>query len=337
MQKQRIGFIDVMKGITILCVILGHCFAPYGLKTIIYSFHVPCFFLLSGFFWKSQPVWKRFKHLIVPYLITSIVMLLITLVNQVIIQTGGLYGQPSSGIIWEWLAKTIFGSPNDLITGNIWGIGQIGPIWFFEALFWADIEMEFIMRIRSESLQMVTIFFVVLLSYIISRFIWLPFNILNGLSAVIFVFAGKKLSAINNIEKFVDNYKFVLCAVTVSLVTLICYHAVGKDLSLSRIDYPLYGFDVLGAFSGSYIIAYISRVICKIFKYIEKILRLIGQSTLEILSFHTIDIECLSKYIVLNGMVVTVLFRIMFPVVLGVLFHIVFFKFKEVNKRRVKV
>ena len=45
----RIDEIDVMRGIGILLVVIGHVF-PAGKRvhTFIYSFHMPLFFIISG-------------------------------------------------------------------------------------------------------------------------------------------------------------------------------------------------------------------------------------------------------------------------------------------------
>ena len=53
--SKRINYIDIAKGLAIICVIIGHTFAKYDkldrlVITFIYSFHVPLFFILSGFF-----------------------------------------------------------------------------------------------------------------------------------------------------------------------------------------------------------------------------------------------------------------------------------------------
>lgn len=54
-QKQRrITFVDYAKGITILFVIIGHLNnVPPDLRMKIFSFHVPLFFLTSGYFIKN--------------------------------------------------------------------------------------------------------------------------------------------------------------------------------------------------------------------------------------------------------------------------------------------
>ncbi|MDD3416394.1 MAG: acyltransferase family protein [Lachnospiraceae bacterium] len=62
-QTKRIQWIDEMKGFLILCVVLGHIADGYlkantfpeialvlrNLNNVIYSFHMPLFFLVSGF------------------------------------------------------------------------------------------------------------------------------------------------------------------------------------------------------------------------------------------------------------------------------------------------
>lgn len=54
---KRLNFIDVAKGIGIILVVLGHCLAYENqnkLFMMIYSFHMPFFFFLSGFLFKDK-------------------------------------------------------------------------------------------------------------------------------------------------------------------------------------------------------------------------------------------------------------------------------------------
>lgn len=76
--KQRIGYIDVAKGIGILLVAMAHTglslVAPY-LHKLIYSFHMPLFFFLSGYFFDAGLPFlallkKRFNAVLKPYLFT---------------------------------------------------------------------------------------------------------------------------------------------------------------------------------------------------------------------------------------------------------------------------
>jgi fucose 4-O-acetylase-like acetyltransferase len=84
---QRIAYIDVAKGIGILLVALAHAdvsiFSPY-LHKFIYSFHMPLFFFLSGYFFNPEtPFWKllkrRFNSVLKPYLFTIFLIYIVSL------------------------------------------------------------------------------------------------------------------------------------------------------------------------------------------------------------------------------------------------------------------
>ena len=55
MGNSRSNVIDVFKGLGILLVILGHAWGvPNILQKLIYSFHMPAFFILSGYFFRVE-------------------------------------------------------------------------------------------------------------------------------------------------------------------------------------------------------------------------------------------------------------------------------------------
>lgn len=74
----RWQYIDALRALSVYCIVLTHCF-PNGeeffLRKIIYIFHVPLFFLVSGYLLKSdqsksfgEVVRERFKSIMVPYI-----------------------------------------------------------------------------------------------------------------------------------------------------------------------------------------------------------------------------------------------------------------------------
>lgn len=75
---QRDVLIDITKGLGILLVVLAHTYSG-GLQDIIYYFHMPLFFVLTGCaltYSKTNDIkWKRlFKGILVPYLVFSLFM-----------------------------------------------------------------------------------------------------------------------------------------------------------------------------------------------------------------------------------------------------------------------
>ena len=47
--KKRIDWLDIAKGIAIICTIIGHSFGKNRIGVFIFSFHMPIFFILSGY------------------------------------------------------------------------------------------------------------------------------------------------------------------------------------------------------------------------------------------------------------------------------------------------
>lgn len=115
---QRINWIDWAKSICMFLVILGHTHIDDSgiiLKKIIYTFHMPLFFYVSGLLCKNQLSKKTFirdvKFIIIPYLFFGILGIIIP------------YPKPLSDIP-PYLHNLFFGFDS-----------SIGAIWFLPAIF----------------------------------------------------------------------------------------------------------------------------------------------------------------------------------------------------------
>ena len=95
MPKERLLYIDLIKFVAIFCVIWGHCiqylsndinFLENIVFKFIYSFHMPLFMAISGFFFNSclklsflQLIKKKFYQLILPCISWSLIYTIIQL------------------------------------------------------------------------------------------------------------------------------------------------------------------------------------------------------------------------------------------------------------------
>jgi fucose 4-O-acetylase-like acetyltransferase len=101
--KQRLLFIDALKGIAILLVVLGHSFGGVDLLShdknnvyitlynFIYGFHMPLFFFISGYLFNFKKylnhfnglATSRFMSLILPYICFSLLLvLMVSILNR---------------------------------------------------------------------------------------------------------------------------------------------------------------------------------------------------------------------------------------------------------------
>lgn len=80
MQKTRIKYIDMLKALAIILVILGHMsYTPSRVKLLLYIFHIPLFFFLSGLVFsieKYSTFWSFFKRkvktIVIPFFLLNI-------------------------------------------------------------------------------------------------------------------------------------------------------------------------------------------------------------------------------------------------------------------------
>lgn len=76
-KKERLDYLDVVKGFSIILVVLGHIYFRESLiSKYIYSFHVPVFFIVTGMLLKyknenniKKVLINRFKGIMIPYFI----------------------------------------------------------------------------------------------------------------------------------------------------------------------------------------------------------------------------------------------------------------------------
>ena len=92
---KRLRYIDIAKGMAILCMVLGHTYSIQDKPFIfvwIYSFHMPLFFITSGILYRikksgeekySNLIQKKIKTLLIPYLIwNTIYQIFISILNS---------------------------------------------------------------------------------------------------------------------------------------------------------------------------------------------------------------------------------------------------------------
>lgn len=91
--NKRLNWLDYMKGIGIILVIIGHGFTrEYSILTLVFSFHLALFFIVSGMTIKSTtfnlPVHKilvkYIKSIIVPYYILGFFVLLVEIFKNIL-------------------------------------------------------------------------------------------------------------------------------------------------------------------------------------------------------------------------------------------------------------
>lgn len=80
--KNRVVWIDWFKAILIILVVMGHTKLNGYERTWIYGFHMPAFFVISGYLYKQRNWWKTLKGIAIPIGTFSLIRLLIYIVSN---------------------------------------------------------------------------------------------------------------------------------------------------------------------------------------------------------------------------------------------------------------
>lgn len=249
MMSSRIAYIDYAKAIAIILMVLGHCYwkdsVPY-LSSAIYSFHMPLFFIMSGYFIKPLNIQKGLikyaRCYLWPYMVTCLVTLILIVIVDVI--------NGNDLQLQNWLLRSFFASGSDKGTELFASTPIVGPLWFLFALFWSALIYSYLKnRFSGFDLLASVIFMFVLVQMSIAK-IRLPFSVQAGFSSVLFLYVGDMLRRSNVIGSIFKERKFVFMAL--SFVWCICI--LCGSVSVSHCVYGLGLISVIGAIAGSILI-----------------------------------------------------------------------------------
>lgn len=277
--SKRITFLDTAKGIGMICVILGHM-GNASINSIVFSFHMPLFFLLSGYFISRRKEWGELipvkaRHLIIPYLFTGIAVTLISIPKAIVIH------KDPALVAWHWFTAMLYGSGS--LKSYFFHIEPLGAVWFLLAMFWALIIYNWIIGKKYSWLFVILSFAI---GYGVTQILYLPWSILSGMVAVLFVYIGH-LSRTGGVLSCLHG-KYLLIALVVWLLTRWLNH--GYSLSLVRNYFYNIPLDVLGSMAGSFLVIYVAKQSIKV-PYVGRYLTWFGRYSLIVLCFHLIELN----------------------------------------------
>lgn len=189
--KNRIEWIDNLKGFGIILMVWGHFYPPLGIKEWIYSFHMPLFFFLSGYLRNKRSINQTFKQksstILKPYLIAAAWSFPI-----------GFIRDPLFGISSSFL---------DHIKQFLFWDGTVGwnsPIWFLLVLFLVEVTYVAVDNFKLNTTISVLIIWILGL-FIYKAELILPFGLHLVTWVIIYYHVGVILRKWNVIDKL-SNY-----------------------------------------------------------------------------------------------------------------------------------
>ena len=292
-QKNRIDWIDAAKGITILLTIIGHSVST-GIcgntaRGIIFSFHMPLFFILSCVTFRFsrdqseflKKVKKAFRHLIIPAMITFV---LIT-VWQCMKDTGLI----TSTEYWTGKLYTLFFSSGVDLQFHGITVNAVGIIWFFFALFAGRTIFDYGHLVTGDDKRLsIAAVLAGCAGVLCGQYRYLPFSLDIALAVQPFFLFGyflKNYDMNKNLIRKTLIYGFIWLG---TLYMTFPDYGNRTYLELAIRRYPLFPLCYLSAIAGTMFISGISAGICKL-KHLAEPLILIGKNSLYLLCVHILD------------------------------------------------
>lgn len=160
-EQSRVTYIDLAKAIGIYLVILGHVVnVGTPVKTILYTFHMPLFFILTGmtYRWPSNSGWQSIKErlfrnagvLLIPYLFFALIYSKLTFPNLALISYSS----------WKTMRMA----------------GTLSSLWFLMALFMSHVYLLFVFKLLPKKHEENTLLLLIIAIVLLTIGVFLPYG-----------------------------------------------------------------------------------------------------------------------------------------------------------------
>lgn len=285
--EQREHYVDFIKAIAIVLVILGHINSYNApIKAWIYSFHMPVFFFATGLVLKNKKIDSKYllskvQRLIVPYFIWGLIY---------------------SGYSEKNLLKLIYGSYSTISSS-----GSLSSLWFLPTMFVSLILVQVLLKISNKFVPLVVISVV---SFCIGVFLpkmtnGYPFCIDIAFIIIPFILSGyffnEEMHKNNSfLKRKLDNTAGYCLVTGVGFVLTLLFfkNPICKEsyvlLAKGNIGNPLIFF--VTAFGGCLMLYGMAKILSKI-KLLNKPLSFIGSNTMTVFLVHKPIISVLTSIV----------------------------------------
>lgn len=309
----RNNSLDIIKGLGICFVVLGHCGFPY--TDLIYLFHISLFFIVAGFCFDEKHtkdanalktlIVKRIKSLYLPYVAINILFLCLhnyfiylnIYTNNpdfILLEHGNRFGLIKE-LSWSesliWLLKILF------FGGG--GIQLAGYSWFLRTLFLSTVTFScahYILNKYNKGAGITVFSWICLICGFILKIFGVSetMGITNSLSVIFLLDLGYKFKRLERSLKFNNSIK--LLVVILSFFLLFFLNKIGT-ISIGANSYVNPVFFALSSLTGWFFVYFIAWFLEKI-KPLSYIIAYIGKHSLIILLFHFLSFKLVTYFII---------------------------------------
>lgn len=302
MQKQTLSEFNVLKGIGIFLVVLGHAGSlNESVVNVIFSFHMPLFFFVSGFFFKETTLKEFFvkkgKRILVPYIAFSFLSFLIYFIPNY---------KHSKFNFFDFFYGTFLGVSDGFYLS--WNI----VLWFLPALFLLN--LIYLLVTKAKMNFLLVVLFAIGIYFKNDETKILPFHLISALLSLPFFVIGNYLKQYYEVlNKYLKNWMFVLLLILG--VFIANSNSIIPDLRINLIG------NSIVFYLASILLIFATLLLSRLIKE-HKILEWLGNNSLLIMCLH-LKLFFIAKFVLLkicvdNGFLFSLLLMpiLYFPILL---------------------
>lgn len=282
---------SIVKGIGIILMVIGHASSPF--HDFIYLFHMPLFFMISGFFFNPEKIFKKKAFLIkklnrlyIPFVFWNILFLFL----HNIFYKYDIY--PSVYVEFEEYVQHIIKIV--LFTG---AEPLLSPLWFLKSLFIGNIFILFVFFVSSSlkmqenrqiMLRLMIFISALLVGFVIKKFEgYFFYDLHRELITMFLVYLGFIVAKYQKFFLLPNFMLFVICFV----VLYVCSRYFTFDFAVAMIVNPI--IMVIISAIGFYMVYTFSFYIYRL-GIVSSALIYIGKHTMPVLILHLFSFKILS-------------------------------------------
>lgn len=269
----RIEWLDIAKATAIILMVLGHASIPSSLSNFIWAFHMPLFFIASGWTtnWDKYSIIKfsltKSKTLLVPFVVYSVIVLAVQKIMG--------WNDVGDWLQHGWVAYAL---------------------WFIPVLYLALLcaRMAFAIRVKSMHIVVVVLFLVVG-ALLCKSGTYLPWSLSSVPYATFMVVLGGKMRQWLSQQMLEPKlWKIII----LFFLTFGVSHFWRLDMCFNSI-LPIIPLTI-GALSGTLMVFYISMLIERHLPMVTNVMTAIGRETYIIVAFSQIIIMSINHLYPMN-------------------------------------
>ena len=304
--RMRDSYWDVVKGIGILSIVLGHA----SLFTLeVHWYQIPIFFLVAGYLFKEDAVnnyenyfMKKIKSIWIPFCVYNMLFILMHNVFLYI----GMYSLDNNTMFMthyfnryelvQQIVAVLLGGNLAILCGPTWFIAYFmtGMLLFGLLVY---VSRKFFYNEYQIILFILVILCTILGFNLINKGMTLGLNSQIAMQLMIVMYAGMVMRKYDVLRS-----KFIYYSGIVSI--FIIYYAESENIFCRIIfgEFPNWALGLFISFAAMHILLIFAKLICKI-KVVESVISSIGRESYHIMALHLLGFKFFSLFLIMIGVV----------------------------------